>query len=314
MPLLRCQRCDQAYDVPPEVAVLLPSSLARCECGELVFGLREVLAARFAEAGDLEELDLSTYRTESAPDAERAGQSEAPGTARNVRIIARGSAASIDEVFSIGAHPLIIGRRGAHVELDDAELSIRHCEIAVRGSHLVLRDCDSHTGTFLDGEPVTEAPLGDGTHLVRAGSALICIEPTEREGRAVEPIELAPEALREASPALMRKLVEAGARRIHPERRKTRYLVAVEGPALGQEYAVPDRGLVIGREGDVRVPDEFLSRKHFSLVIDDEGAVRIKDLGSRNGTFLNTLPARNTRVRAGDQIRAGQSVFRVEER
>lgn len=319
MPILRCQRCDQAYDVPPQVAIQLPSSLARCRCGELVFGLREVLAARFAEAGDLEELDLSEYRIEPGagePDgAPLPAPSEEPGSVRSVRIIARGSKITLDKVFSISAHPLIIGRQGAHVELDDAELSIRHCELTVRGRELVLRDCDSHTGTFLDGEPVTEALLEGGTHLVRAGSALICIEPTDQPGRPVEPIELGAEALREASPALMKKLFEAGARRIHPETGpRRRRLVAVEGPAHGREFEIPERGLIVGREGDVRVPDEFLSRKHFSLVIDDEGAVRIKDLGSRNGTFLNTLPARNTRVHAGDQIRAGQSVFRVEER
>ncbi|MGH9458913.1 MAG: FHA domain-containing protein [Thermoanaerobaculia bacterium] len=318
MPLLRCQKCDQAYDVPAAVAVLLPSSLARCTCGELVFGLRDVLVARYAAAGDLVELDLAPYRVASAPvgDETRLGAEPAPepGASRSVRIVARGADASVDRVFRVGAHPLVIGRRGAHVELDDAELSIRHCEIALRGSQLVLRDCDSHTGTFLDGEPVTEAVIGEGTHLVRAGEALICIETTDEPGVDVEPIELPEQTVREASPALMRKLFEAGARKVQSSGPKRRVLVAVEGPATGTEYAIPDGGLIVGREGDVRVPDEFLSRKHFSLNIDEQGAVRIKDLGSRNGTFLNTLPARNTKIQPGDRIRAGLSVFRVEER
>ena len=29
----------------------------------------------------------------------------------------------------------------------------------------------------------------------------------------------------------------------------------------------------------------------------------VRDLGSRNGTFLNTLPAKNTKVHSGDEIR-----------
>ncbi|HET7436988.1 MAG TPA: FHA domain-containing protein, partial [Thermoanaerobaculia bacterium] len=58
----------------------------------------------------------------------------------------------------------------------------------------------------------------------------------------------------------------------------------------------------------------FLSRKHFEVVRDEEGHVRVRDLGSRNGTFLNTLPARNTKVLAGDEIRAGTNRFRIEHR
>ena len=318
MPILRCQKCDQAYDVPPAIAVQLPSALARCSCGDLLIGLREVLAARVAAGAAVDELDLAPYRIAATGDETRLAAEEPPAAAlrtRNVRVIARAHGATLENVFTVGDVPLVIGRRGAHVELDDAELSIRHFEIAVRGEQLYLRDCDSHTGTFLDGEPVTEAPLGEGMHLVRAGSALICLEPTEDPGAAVEAIELPPDALREASPALMKKLFEAGARKMQqggaPRRR---FLVAVEGPATGREYEIPATGLVVGREGDVRPPDEFLSRKHFSIVLDDEGHVRIKDLGSRNGTFLNTLPARNTKVQAGDQIRAGTSVFRIDER
>jgi pSer/pThr/pTyr-binding forkhead associated (FHA) protein len=83
---------------------------------------------------------------------------------------------------------------------------------------------------------------------------------------------------------------------------------------VGQEFEIPTTGLVVGREGHVRVPDEFLSRRHFELVRDEDGEVRVRDLGSRNGTFLNTLPARNTKVHSGDEITAGTNRFRVEQR
>ena len=51
------------------------------------------------------------------------------------------------------------------------------------------------------------------------------------------------------------------------------------------------------------VPDEFLSRRHFEVGPDAEGSIRVRDLGSRNGTFLNTLPANNAKVHAGDEAR-----------
>jgi len=64
----------------------------------------------------------------------------------------------------------------------------------------------------------------------------------------------------------------------------------------------------------VRVPDEFLSRRHFEIVREADGTARVRDLGSRNGTFLNTLPARNTKIHTGDEIRAGVNRFRIEHR
>jgi pSer/pThr/pTyr-binding forkhead associated (FHA) protein len=91
-------------------------------------------------------------------------------------------------------------------------------------------------------------------------------------------------------------------------------LVCIGGPLNGQEFEIPPTGLVVGREGHVRVPDEFLSRRHFEVMPDSDGAIRVRDLGSRNGTFLNTLPATNTKVHGGDEIRAGVNVFRIEQR
>ena len=91
-------------------------------------------------------------------------------------------------------------------------------------------------------------------------------------------------------------------------------LVCIDGPLVGQEFEIPPTGLVVGREGHVRVPDEFLSRRHFEVVPDSDGAIRVRDLGSRNGTFLNTLPATNTKVHSGDEIRAGVNRFRIEHR
>jgi hypothetical protein len=91
-------------------------------------------------------------------------------------------------------------------------------------------------------------------------------------------------------------------------------LICIGGPLNGQEFEIPSSGLVVGREGHVRVPDEFLSRRHFEVGPDPDGTIRVRDLGSRNGTFLNTLPAQNTKVHSGDEIRAGVNRFRIEQR
>lgn len=321
MPRIRCPKCSQAYDIPAQTAVRLPTSIATCGCGELLCGNREQILARFASEGSIPEIDLAAFRIEDvAPAARAEAREEDPfdtAQPRSVRVIARGANESVNTVFTIDREPLWIGRRGCHVEIDDAELSIRHCSIVRRGDQLLVLDHDSHTGTFFDGEQIDEAVVGDGTHLLRAGSALLCIEPTMETGRPVEAIALREDDLLEASPQLMKKLLERAAKAQAaqlPVAPKRLVLICTAGSLRGQEFEVGPLGLVVGREGDVRVPDEFLSRKHFSIFFDAEGILRIRDMGSRNGTFLNTLPARDTRVRPGDQIKAGVNEFRVEER
>ncbi len=315
MPLIRCPKCGQAYDVPGVVAVRLSIAFATCHCGEWLAGSKAAVLARMLNPEQIKEIDLQPYRMAAPPPDESPSapaQPEVPaGRPRSIRIIARGTNESVNRVFTVHHYPLWIGRKGCHIEMAEAELSIRHCSISVRGDDLVVRDADSHTGTFLDGQPITEAVISDGSHLLRAGSALISIEPTAEPGSAVGPIALGADEvvdesrLAETLRTRAREAAESGTRPM---------LVCVEGPLVGQEFEIPSTGLVIGREGHVRVPDEFLSRRHFEVVPDPDGTIRVRDLGSRNGTFLNTLPARNTKVGTGDEIRAGVNRFKIEQR
>jgi pSer/pThr/pTyr-binding forkhead associated (FHA) protein len=312
MPLIRCQKCGQAYDVPGVVAVRLQNAIATCvQCGEWLSGSKAALLARLLNPTEIKEVDLGPYKVasqpEPAPAPEPAPGFSSPGNPRSIRIVARGAKESVNQVFTIAQHPLWIGRKGCHVELSDADLSLRHCSIALRGGELVLRDADSHKGTFLDGQQIQEAAIGDGVHLLRAGAALISLEPTAEQGAAVEPISAEPAVADEGD--VFRQLQPQGdgdgGRPV---------LVCVEGPLTGQEFEIPITGLVVGREGHVRVPDEFLSRRHFEVLPDSDGSIRVRDLGSRNGTFLNTLPAKDTKVHRGDEIRAGVNRFRIEHR
>lgn len=311
MPLIRCPKCGQTYDVPGVVAVRLPGSIATCHCGEWLSGSKAAVLARLVDIEKVREIDMAPYRVDRAPDPEPAPappSEEPPARPRSVRIIARGAYDSLNTVFTIEEHPLWIGRRGCHVELEESELSIRHCSIFVRGDTLVVRDADSHTGTFLDGKAIDEAVIEEGVHLLRVGSALVSVEPTAQIGLPVEPITLDDTNVTDEA-ALADRI---HARFSQPPARVV--LVCVEGPLLGQEFEIPDSGLVVGREGHVRVPDEFLSRRHFEVLRDDTGDLRVRDLGSRNGTFLNTLPARNTKVDPGDEISAGMNRFKIEPR
>jgi len=312
MPLIRCPKCGQAYDVPGAVAVHLPNSIATCHCGEWLAGSKAAVLARMLDPTKIREVDLQPYRVseDAEPQPAAAPAPAEPNKPRSIRITARGGAESVARVFTIHQHPLWIGRRGSHVELAEAELDLRHCSIFLRGDDLVVRDAGSHLGTFLDGAKVDEAVIGDGAHVLRVGAALVSIEPTSETGVPVEPIS------QDSVPVTgEHEIFETiTARELAEQEAKRTVLVCIDGALKGQEFELPPTGLVVGREGHVRVPDEYLSRRHFEVVKDEEGIVRVRDLGSRNGTFLNTMPARDTKVHPGDVIQAGVNRFRIEQR
>lgn len=93
------------------------------------------------------------------------------------------------------------------------------------------------------------------------------------------------------------------------------HLVFVSGPEDGRELRrkLP---LVLGRlsENEVPLQYDYLSSRRHARLSHDGTAFVLEDLGSRNGTFLNTLPARNTKIHAGDEIRAGVNRFKIEQR
>jgi len=81
-----------------------------------------------------------------------------------------------------------------------------------------------------------------------------------------------------------------------------------------QEWDLDDEAVVVGRGAvaHVRLDDEGLSRRHFLIHWDREGYV-LKDLSSRNGTWLGGTREVAARLRHGDQIVAGRSRFRFHE-
>jgi predicted component of type VI protein secretion system len=84
----------------------------------------------------------------------------------------------------------------------------------------------------------------------------------------------------------------------------------------GEQWDISDQPVTVGRGAsvDVKVKDDGLSRRHFMIV--REGAdYLIKDLSSRNGTWVHGHRARTARLHHKDCILAGHTLFRFcEER
>jgi pSer/pThr/pTyr-binding forkhead associated (FHA) protein len=92
-------------------------------------------------------------------------------------------------------------------------------------------------------------------------------------------------------------------------------LKTVAGGLLSaQVIPVPQGKLVIGREEDcqVRLESEFVSRYHCVLLLDDF-TLRIRDLGSKNGTFVNGHRIGAAQILLhGDMVSIGETTFQVE--
>lgn len=73
-------------------------------------------------------------------------------------------------------------------------------------------------------------------------------------------------------------------------------------------------GLVLGRVSacDVVVADSKASRRHARL-ISEAGVVEIEDMGSSNGTLLNSKPVDRRMLRDGDRIEIGKTVITYRE-
>jgi pSer/pThr/pTyr-binding forkhead associated (FHA) protein len=91
-------------------------------------------------------------------------------------------------------------------------------------------------------------------------------------------------------------------------------LTILGGPFSGQVTLISQGKLIIGREEDcsLRIQSEFLSRHHCVLLL-DEYTLRIRDLGSKNGTFVNgrRIGSEEHILCNGDTVSVGDFNFHV---
>ena len=80
-------------------------------------------------------------------------------------------------------------------------------------------------------------------------------------------------------------------------------------------FSLPSSVTVIGRRSDcdLYIPLMPISRRHCQLN-HDKGVLKIRDLGSRNGTYLNGKRISEAVVQAGDYIKVGplKFVFQID--
>jgi len=86
-------------------------------------------------------------------------------------------------------------------------------------------------------------------------------------------------------------------------------VVGISGPLKGSVLPLPEGEASIGRDSsnDLWVTDPSLSRRHCALVRNGDQII-LRDLESRNGTILNSVPVAEQQLQHGDQISLGDSI------
>lgn len=91
------------------------------------------------------------------------------------------------------------------------------------------------------------------------------------------------------------------------------WLIVRSGPDAGTAVEIGDEPVVLGRQQgcDLLVRDARASRRHLELVPED-GGVRLNDLGSANGTYLDGRKVEQTvLLEGGEEIRIGAVIIEV---
>lgn len=81
-----------------------------------------------------------------------------------------------------------------------------------------------------------------------------------------------------------------------------------------RSVSVPAGPFTIGRSSDTHLQllnDSHVSRRH-AEVVQDGNAWRIRDLGSKTGTFVNDTKVESSALKPGDRVRVGDTELRVE--
>ncbi len=90
-------------------------------------------------------------------------------------------------------------------------------------------------------------------------------------------------------------------------------LKVLKGSNAGKEVKIPTPECVIGRSSEchLRPKSDAISRRHCAIVVED-GSVKLRDFGSKNGTYLNDHRVEgDSALKSGDKLQIGPLSFEV---
>jgi len=211
-------------------------------------------------------------------------------------------------LFPNGEHDAFTLKTGANRVGSDAGAEVRLTADGIAPTHCIIR-IDEDTATLAIPDPgnvvvINGRQAADGTPF-KVGDLLLFARVGARvvagEKVATPPPSMAPDPMmgdddghtrvRMALPRFM--------------------LRGVSGVTFGK--TLPLYGsMVIGRQADceISIPSDEISRRHARLDVTPNG-VRVEDLGSSNGTYVNDKRVENAMLKVGDELRLDTLRFQV---
>ncbi len=183
----------------------------------------------------------------------------------------------VEKLYSIGTSP------ENQLVLADPEADPVHAKLIRENDKFFLKDNNSRSGSFVNGQRITQKEIVPGDILRIGSSEIIVLDP--------------------------RSLPEKG-----KEHQQAPWRLISSGNWLsGKQFVIfPEKSLVIGRgnQCDIVIPGTHLSRRHAEVSVEGNH-LRIRDLGSANGTFLNEVQIDNATANNGDRLRMDVYSFRI---
>lgn len=222
-----------------------------------------------------------------------------------------GGAADATSALTFDGTRIVIGRGPASdLRLPDPSVSHRHASIRLSGGETVLVDEGSSNGTFL-GErklnPQAPETLKSGDRF-RVGR--VWIEVSIGQNAPTHDLNLATKEL--AMRLVSGALVELG----HDP---APIVGIVEGADAGTELRLEEEGRVYilgrGETCDIPLYDQDASREHVH-VVRRGGTVLVRDLGSKNGSYLGNArmdPHRDMPWKGHQDLQIGQTILSLFE-
>lgn len=187
---------------------------------------------------------------------------------------------------------LLVGRiPSADLQIPSTEVSSRHARISPRGGGAILTDLNSTNGTFLNGEtrigPGLEIPLEPGVRIC-IGPGILEVKKGDaprktQDAAAAEKVMLGTMVIGASDETQMSLVNEAKFRVAKP-----RLVIAMEGDR--RIVPLESTDVEIGRENcPVTINHPSVSGRHARISFEN-GFFVLRDLQSRNGSFVDGLP------------------------
>jgi two-component system, cell cycle response regulator len=89
-------------------------------------------------------------------------------------------------------------------------------------------------------------------------------------------------------------------------------LAIITGKEIGKTYTLKKEETIIGRneESTFQINEDLISRKHAAIILQDKNKVKLIDLESTNGTYVNFKKIKEAYLADGDKITFGQTTLK----